>query len=136
MKYEKEIKDYEAAVNTLAEIFLNKQFGEDTEEPITIDGKWAWWAGDEVGDVLFYGDWGFNFNDILTDIKEDASIGELDKYNKYCTRCIDLGLESWINYHAWLRGAPRTPDETLDRLERMKKNLTAEIEKAKNEKNF
>lgn len=134
MKHEREIKDFELSVNILAEIFLNKQFGEEDEPKITIDNKDAYWVADDVGGILFYGDWSFGFNDILTDLKEDAPKGEIQKYVDYAVRCANLKI-SYINYHSWLMGAPHASDDKLTHLEGLKERLEKEI-KEENEKGY
>jgi len=130
MKHGKEIRNYELSVNKLAEIFLNKQFGEEGEPPITLDGD-HYWAGDDAGGVLCACDTHcYNFNDVLTDLKEDAPIGELDRYNEWAVRCTELGIEPRCNYHSWLHGAPRVTDATLSRLEKRRKEQEEEIRNA------
>lgn len=126
------IKDYEAAVNAIAEAFLNKQFVEDGEPRITVDGDDAWWASDDVGGTLFYGDFSYSFDDILTDLKEDAPRGEVQQYIDYVVRCANLKI-SYINYHSWLMGAPHASDDKLTHLERLKERLEKEI-KEENDK--
>jgi len=128
-KTEKLFKDYEDACTAIAEAFLNKQFGEDGEPPITVDNYGVWWV--DVGSVLCYNEtYYYDFADILTDLKENATKGELDKYNEWAARCMELGIEPKCNYLAWLRGAPHITDEALGRLEKMKRELEDEIKKA------
>jgi len=129
---EKLFKDYENACTAIAEAFLNKQFGEDGEPFITVDDKFVWWV--DVGGVLCYGDLPpYSFADILTDLKEDAPKGEIDKYNEWALRCSYLKIEPKCNYRSWLHGAPHITDEALDRLEKMKKEFEDEIKKYNNE---
>lgn len=133
MKQQKKlnIKNYETAVNAIVCEFLNKQYGEEGEHPLTVDNDNYYWAGDDVGGVLCIGDTAFyDFNDIPTDIKEDAPIGEIAKYYDYCSRCLDLGLEDKCNYHSWLHGAPRHSEETLSRLEGLRRQFNEQIENA------
>jgi len=128
MKHEKEIRNYELSVNKLAEIFLNKQFGEEGEPPITLDGD-HYWVGDDAGGALCAcGTHYYNFNDVLTDLKEDAPIGELDRYNEWAVRCTELGIEPRCNYHSWLHGAPRISDDMLTLLEDMKERFKKAID--------
>lgn len=104
------IKNYEKAVNALAEAFLNKQFhDEEDEEPIRIGQGYhdAYWVGDDIGGVLCYGDeWFFNVGEMAEDLKEDAPKEEILKWHDYIMECNEAGL-SCINYHSWLHGAPR-----------------------------
>jgi len=129
---EKLFKDYENACTAIAEAFLNKQFHEDGEPPITVDDFNYWWI--DVGGILAYGDmFTYSFSNILTDLKEDAPKGEIDKYNEWALRCSCLNIEPKCNYHSWLHGAPHITDEALDRLEKMKKEFEDEIKKYNNE---
>lgn len=101
------IADYERSCNALADAFLNKQFNDPDEPPITIeDSKDAFWFGGDAGDAVVYGEQVFAFNDIITDLYEDAPIGEIIKYNDYHEYCYDQSITP-INYRAWLHGAPR-----------------------------
>jgi len=130
---EKLFKDYENACTAIAEAFLDKQFGEEGEPPVTVDNFNYWWI--DVGGALSCGGERFySFSDILTDLKEDAPKGEIDKYNEWAIRCTELGVEPKCNYRSWLHGAPHITDEALDRLEKMKKEFEDEIKKY-NEKN-
>lgn len=126
MKHEREIKDFELSVNILAEIFLNKQFGEEDEPKITIDNKDVYWVADDVGGILYYGDWSFGFNDILTDLKDDAPKGAILKYNDYVVQVCDENV-AMLNYHSWLKGAPRPRKVDLQRLNDMKRRFAKAI---------
>lgn len=81
-------------------------FGEDGEEPLTINNSEAFWFADNVGDAVCYGEHAYSFNDIITDLKEDAHVGEIIKYEDYRNYCYDQSITP-INYYAWLHGAPR-----------------------------
>jgi len=129
---ERIIKDYELSCTVIAEAFLNKQFHEEGEPPVTVDDFNYWWI--DVGGALSYGGEQFySFADILTDLKEDAPKGEIDKYNEWALRCSCLNIEPKCNYRSWLHGAPHITDEELDRLEKMKKEFEDEIKKYNNE---
>jgi len=131
-KTEKLFKDYENACTAIAEAFLNKQFGEEGEPPITVDDFNYWWI--DVGGALSCGgEQCYSFSDILTDLKEDAPKGEIDKYNEWVLRCTELGIEPKCNYRSWLHGAPHITDEALDRLEKMKRELEEAIKETNGE---
>lgn len=117
------IKDYGNAVNAIAEAFLNKQ-QEDGEPPVKVcDDNDIWWASvNKVGGCLcVFGETFYDLDDMLTDLMEDAPAGELDRYSAYVSRCTELGLGKRCNYRSWLHGCPRYSEETLKRLEGMKR---------------
>jgi len=129
---EKLFKNYENACTAIAEAFLNKQFREKGEPPITVDDFNYWWI--DVGGALSYGGEQFySFSDILTDLKENAPVGEINKYNEWVLRCSYLNIEPRCNYRSWLHGAPHITDEELDRLEKMKRELEEAIKEANGE---
>lgn len=133
MDKERLIKDYETAVNAIAVTFLNKQFADEDEPPITDVSGDFFWVGGDVGGVLdCAGEHSYDFGDIVTDIKEDAPVGELDRHISYCVRCYDLGLtEKKINYRSWLHGAPLPYSiEGIERFEQIKAEFENEIKKA------
>lgn len=135
MDKEKLIKDYENAVDAIAEAFLGKQQG-DGEPPVRIrDNPDFWWTSvNKAGGCLCAGEETFyDLDDMLTDLMEDAPAGELGRYNEWASRCAALGLEKRCNYRSWLHGAPRHGEETLKRLEDMKQRLCGEIERLNGE---
>lgn len=130
------IKKYEEIVNAIAQTFINKYHGEKDEPILTINGRDIYWAGDDVGGVLCYGDmFYYNFTDMLTDLKENAPKGELDRYNEYAERCSDCGLTANVNYRNWLHGAPRYSEETLSHIEKAKQEIQQHIKDASTKEN-
>jgi len=130
---EKLFKDYENACTAIAEAFLNKQFGEEGEPPVTVDDFRTWWI--EIGSVLCYNEMHFyDFGDILTDLKENAPVGEINKYNEWALRCSHLNIEPKCNYRSWLHGAPHVTEEALTHLEALKAKLNEEINNINNGK--
>lgn len=125
------IKNYEIAINAIAEAFLNKQ-QENDEPPVNIrDDRDIWWTSiNKVGGCLcVFGETFYDLDDMLTDLMEDAPVGELDRYNAYVLRCTELGLEKRCNYRSWLHGCPRYSEETLAHLECLKQELSDEVER-------
>jgi len=109
------LDDYELSANIVAECFLNKQLREDGEPRIEFRGNDeqsdSYWL-DEAGSVLVVGEIYYRFNDILTDLREESPVGEIDKWQEYDIECHNLGLHS-INYYSWLHDAPRHSEEVM-----------------------
>lgn len=125
------VKDYEKAVNAIAEAFLNKQ-QEDGEPPVKVCGDNDIWltSVNEVGGCLcVFGETFYDLDDMLTDLMEDAPVGELDRYNAYVSRYTEPGLEKLCNYRSWLHGCPRYSEETLAHLEGLRQELSDEVER-------
>lgn len=101
---------------------------------------WRWgrgdffWVGGEPGGVLCCGDNAFGMDDIVTDIKENAPVDEILKWQEYDAECRSLGI-STLNYHAWLHGAPRHAEDSLrglrelrDRIERARDDFAHAVD--------
>lgn len=127
--------DYEKVVNAIANMFLEKQFGEVGEPPLTVDNLDVSWIADDVGTLLDYGgSWMFDFQDILTDLERNVERDEIFHWIEYCNDCHELGLTQ-LNYKSWLSGAPRYSDEEIKRLMAMKEDLDEKRKFFKNEVN-
>lgn len=129
------LENYDTAANEVAEFFLNKQHHEEGEPAIKIGrGTYdtTYWCAEEVGGVLCYNETHYyGFDDILTDLREDAPKGEIEKYNTWSKRCRDLNLYPNCNYTSWLHGAPRISDRELGLLEHLKADFEREIDELK-----
>lgn len=129
------LQNYDDAANAVAEFFLNKQHHEEGEPAITLgrgEHDCTYWCANEVGGILCYNEtYFYDFDDILTDLRENASVGEIDKFNEWEKRCLNLGLNPHCNYNSWLLGAPHITDEELSNLEELKANFEKQIEETK-----
>lgn len=124
------LADYKKSVDAIAEAFLNKQ-NEDGEPPVRIsEDRDIWWTSinDAGGTLCVGGETFYGLDDMITDLVEDAPVGELDRYNEWCSRCAALGLERLCNYRSWLHGCPRYSDETLKHLEGLRQQFFDEVE--------
>lgn len=104
---EQALNDYNKSCDYIAEVFVNKQFGdEETEKEITFKNSAAklWWTGSRPGGTLCYCDFSFAFDDILTDIRLDASRGQIIRYYDYINRWYDEnnGHVKPMSYSTWL----------------------------------
>lgn len=123
-------KGYEDACNAYLKAFCEKHdFDYD-------DAKASWVAG-EVGDTCLCGDFYVSFEDMRTDIENEASEEEYFQYYDYTLECIKYAISS-PNYKSWLRGCPRLSEEqrkslreAKNRVELAKKELEKCIEEQK-----
>lgn len=120
----KELKEnFEKAANAYLKAFCEKQ-GFDYE-----NAKESW-AANDVGSVVCCGDFFFAFEDIRTDIDNNAPVGEIIKWYDYHTEMAYLNLPL-MNYRSWLNGAPRVSQETIDRVKGLMGDLDSLREEAK-----
>lgn len=96
---------YYDSCNALLEAFCEKH-GFDYE-----DARKSWVAGC-VGETVCCGDYFFNMDVIVTDLKENAPEGELLKWYDYDTECHYLGTNG-CNYSSWLKGCPRLSEDEM-----------------------
>jgi hypothetical protein len=127
------ISNYENSVNAIITEFKQKQVFKNADN--------GYWIGNSVGEVYDFGDgFTFDFNDVLTDIREDAPKGEIFEWREYLLRIWHINnlaggvLLSEINYKNWLKRCPRLTKEELNEIEDKWKKLIndiAEIGKSK-----
>lgn len=127
------ISNYENSVNAIITEFKKKQEFKNADN--------GYWIGNSVGEVYDFGDgFTFDFNDVLTDIREDAPRWEIFEWREYLLRIWHINnlaggvLLSEINYKNWLNGCPRLTKEELNEIEDKWKKLIndiAEIGKSK-----
>lgn len=115
------LQEHYNACNKLLKIFCDKhEFDyEDAKES---------WVADDIGGIACCGDYFFNMDVIVTDLKEDPHEDELTKWYDYTMRCSYLGISS-CNYISWLNGCPVHSEEDLKKLEESKERVQkAEME--------
>lgn len=118
------IKDYTEACNALLKAFCERHdflYEEDC------------WTGNEAGSIANVGDFFFDMQTIFYDVKEEPDPEELLKWQDYCLRLYALGVKKDINFKSWCMGAPRMSEESLTKLEQLKKELDLQIQKYDNE---
>lgn len=86
------------------------------------------WVANCVGDVTCVGDIFVGMQTIITDIEMDAPEEEFIKWYGYNLVANEFGFTT-PNFDHWLRGCPRVPQESFDKLEALKKDLEDAIEK-------
>lgn len=85
------------------------------------------WVGGSVGEITECGDYYVDMRTIITDIEMDAPEEEFLKWYDYNLVADEFGFIT-PNFEHWLRGYQRVPQESLDRLEALKKRLNDAIE--------
>ena len=88
------IKNYEIAVQALADKFAKKYYGKDYE---------MWWVGDEIGDVLFINEFYWNVDRIVEALKENPTEDQLFDFYNYEIECSMNGEEVGINFRSFLK---------------------------------
>ena len=88
------------------------------------------WVANCVGDVTCVGDIFVGMQTIITDIEMDAPEEEFLKWYGYNLVANEFGFTT-PNFDHWLRGCPRVPQESFDKLEALKKDLEDAIKEEK-----
>lgn len=109
--------EYKKVVDDITEIFVKKNFEEDTE---LSDYEYRWVT--DNGQVLEIGDYYFDFEDILTDLKENTPKEEIFNWYNYDLECRELEMTT-LNYRSWLHGAPRHSEETMNKVRKLHDNV-------------
>lgn len=118
-------ESYKAAVEDMVLDFTEKQ-------DIPYEYNESDWVAEEVGGIICIGDDYFNFNDIMTDLRNNAPIGEIYKWFRYCNDVATLSnvinenaflssfkgdiMRCHCNYSSWLMGASSIMRWRYDRL--------------------
>lgn len=115
------LQEYYNACNKLLKIFCDKH------EFDYKDAKESWVAED-IGGIACCGDYFFNMDVIVTELKEGPHEDELIKWYDYTMRCSYLGISS-CNYSSWLDGCHTISEEEFTKMEEAKKRaVDAEME--------
>ena len=88
------------------------------------------WVANCVGDVTCVGDIFVGMQTIITDIEMDAPEEEFLKWYDYNLVANEFGFTT-PNFDHWLRGCPRVPQESFNKLEALKKDLEDAIKEEK-----
>ena len=113
MKNNQLLNNYYDSCNALLEAFCKKHYF-DYE-----DARQSWVAGG-VGEIVCCGDYYFNMDVIVTDLKEDAPEEELIKWYDYNTECSFFGING-CNYHSWLKGCPKLSENEIEEIRQYQK---------------
>lgn len=119
-KLQKLRDDYENAVIGYQYAFM-QQFG--------IEDYDSWWVGDRIGiDNFCFGDiYAISLDNIIYCVENNVTYDEFVEHTDYWQKCADYDLPK-MNLKAWHEGAPRVPQETFDRLDALRKEMTDLIE--------
>lgn len=88
------------------------------------------WVGGCVGDITCVGDFFIDMRTIITDIEMDAPEEEFLKWYDYNLVADEFGFTT-PNFESWLRGCPRVPQESFDKLQAREKDLNDAIKEEK-----
>lgn len=87
----------------------------------------TFWVSNQPGTVAQIADYSVDMTVITTSIDENAPADEFFRWYDYTIDALDLGLDT-PNFHSWLHGCPRAPQERIDKLRQMAQDL---VEKAR-----
>lgn len=93
------------------------------------------WVGNEVGGVACVGDYFVDMGVIIADIEMDAPEHEFMEWYDYCLDANEFGLVA-PNFKSWIKGCPRTSEETLEHLRKLKQDLNDCIKREKENNPF
>lgn len=116
-------KNYEDACEAYVKAML---------ESFEVDRKDCWWVADEVGGVFMVGDMlSLNMQDIVYIVENDIAYDDCVDWQDYNLLANEFNF-NMLNIKAWHKRAPRVPQETFDRLRKMKDELENLCEETKN----
>lgn len=98
------------------------------------DAKDAW-VGNEVGGVVCVGDYFVDMVTIIADIELNAPEHEFIEWYDYCLEAHEFGLVV-PNFKSWVKGCPRTSEETIERLRKLRQDFNDCVKKEKENKRF
>lgn len=84
----------------------------------------------DVGEVAMMGDFYVDFRDIKYDIDNNVDVDEYVKYYDYCLEVGMLNL-SIPNYESWCKGCPRIPQDVIDKMRGLRRELDELIKETK-----
>ena len=104
-----------------------------------LDACYGYWIGDEPGGVYDYGDGTFTIgmDDIIYCVLADVTREQYIEWQEYICDAAEFGFDT-PNLRSFVRGCPRTPSETFERLRKLKADLNNAIneeqERVKNDR--
>jgi hypothetical protein len=88
------------------------------------------WVGNEIGGITCVSDYFVDMGVIIADIEMDAPEHEFMEWYDYCLDANEFGLVE-PNFKSWIKGCPRTSEETMGHLRKLKQDLNDCIKKEK-----
>lgn len=96
-----------------------------------LDSYYGYWIANQIGGTYAYEDNIYiNMDDIVYCVENDIQEKEYVENQDYNVRADEFGF-NLINLQSWHKGAPRVPDETFKKLEKMKRDLDDAIKQEK-----
>lgn len=101
-----------------------------------LDKFYAYWANEEVGELLDYGcgEFSMNMDNIIFCVENDIEEKEYREWLDYCVFAQEYKQDT-PNFPSWHKGCPRLSKEQQDKLIALKRNLNDCIEEYKNSYN-
>jgi hypothetical protein len=93
------------------------------------------WVGNEVGGIANVSDYFVSMDTIIADIEMNATEDEFIKWYDYSLVANEFGLDV-PNFKNWVLGCPRTSEETIERLRKLKQDLNDCIKREKENNKF
>jgi hypothetical protein len=96
-----------------------------------LNAYYGYWIGDEVGGVYDYGGmFIINMDDIIYCVEHDVTALQYQEWQDYICDAAEFGFVT-PNLRSWMHGCPRTPQETFEKLRKLKADLNNAVEEEK-----
>ena len=96
-----------------------------------LDAHYGYWNSDQPGTIYHYGEThNLTMEEIIYIVENDIEEDEVLEWEDYCLDAYEFKFEM-PNLRAWHKGCPRTPQETFDRLRKLKADLDKAVEEEK-----
>lgn len=93
-----------------------------------LDGHYGYWNSDDVGSIYHYGEThNLTMEDIIYIVENDIYEAEVLVWEDYLLDAHEFGF-TMPNLRAWHMGCPRTPNDVIDRLRKMKEDFNKAID--------
>ena len=97
-----------------------------------LDASNGWWVKDEVGTVYIHeADFSLNMEEIIYCVENGVTLEEYWEFTEYCTKCNTYHFHI-PNLEAYMKGCPRVPEETFEKLDSLREELDKSVKEAKN----
>ena len=96
-----------------------------------LNAYYGYWIGEEVGGVYDYGGmFTINMEDIIYCVDHDVTALQYQEWQDYICDAAECGFVT-PNLRSWMNGCPRTPQETFEKLRKLKADLNNAVEEEK-----
>ena len=96
-----------------------------------LNAYYGYWIGEEVGGVYDYGGmFTINMDDIIYCVEHDVTALQYQEWQDYICDAAEFGFVT-PNLRSWMNGCPRTPQETFEKLRKLKADLNNAVEEEK-----